>query len=106
VFARLKEEADEAGATFDASYIRTNAPAWKQLATWRYGKEAGGSDDTRARAQAGMVRALALRFTLQVKSQPMVLIDAFQEFYEAATGQAIDIRQIPAETLDDEQRDF
>lgn len=93
VVTRLQKEAGEAEVAFDASYIRVNAPAWKELAKWRESLGGKPVEDFDRRAIEGMLRTLTVRFTTQAKTQPDLLLEAFQEFYEEVTGEGIEIKR-------------
>jgi len=97
VVTRLQQEAGDAEAAFDAAYIRTNAPAWKELATWRGSLGGKPVEDFDRRAIEVMLRTLTVRFATQAKAQPDLLLEAFQEFYEEVTGQSIEIKRLSTE---------
>jgi hypothetical protein len=92
----LRAGAEAEGVPLNAAYIRKNAPAWKMLAVWR-DKVADVGDDPDRRAVEAMLRKLAIQFTAYAQAQPLVLLDAFEEFYRSVTGRAIEIRQLVSE---------
>ena len=110
VVTRLRKEAGNAGATFDVAYIRGNAPAWKELATWRESLGGKPVEDVDRRVIEGMLRTMTVRFAAQAKAQPDLLLEAFEEFYREATGQSIEITRLRSEdeelALSDGSRDF
>jgi hypothetical protein len=103
VLEQLQKSADRESVQLDVTYIRTNAPKWKECSTWKDGKPDADIVDMNRKAVEIMLKALTLRFTVQAKAQPEVLLQAFQEFFEGATGRSIDIRP---EAVVDENSDF
>lgn len=93
VLAQLQQQANSAGVAFDVGFIRANAPLWKQLAAWRENPETMKPEDLNRRAIEKVLRTLAIRLADDVKAQPEVVLEAFQEFYEQATGRPIVIQQ-------------
>jgi hypothetical protein len=102
VLGELKEAAEAEGVELNTAFIRTRAPAWKELAAWRDGEDSKKEDPDR-RAIEGILRTLAIRFTDDAKARPYVLIEAFQEFITETTGRTVEVRFA---TSDDEPDEF
>ena len=92
VLAQLQQEAKEQGVPADVSFIRSNAPAWKELAEWREGKEIQDKSKGDRRVIEAMLKTLATRFAKHAKAQPEVLMEAFKEFMEEATDRTLFVR--------------
>lgn len=104
---KLQQDAGGQGVSLDVSFIRVNAPAWKELAEWRNGTEEKKGDGTNRKAIEGLLRTLTTRFSNHAKAQPYVLIDAIKEFLEEATGREVDISFANVnEDTDGETSDF
>ncbi|MDO3579214.1 ParB N-terminal domain-containing protein [Ralstonia pseudosolanacearum] len=97
VLAQLQQQATATGVPFDDGFIRANAPTWKKLAAWRESPENMDKTDLNRKAVEKVLRALAVRLTDDAKAQPEVVLEAFQEFYEEATGRPIVIRHAAPE---------
>ena len=93
VLAQLQQQANAAGVVFDVGFIRANAPPWKQLAAWRENPETMKPEDLNRKAIEKVLRTLAIRLADDAKAQPEVVLEAFQEFFEQATGRPIVIQQ-------------
>jgi ParB-like chromosome segregation protein Spo0J len=93
VLAQLQQQANAAGVAFDVGFIRANAPPWKQLAAWRENPETMKPEDLNRKAIEKVLRTLAIRLADDAKAQPEVVLEAFQEFFEQATGRPIVIQQ-------------
>ena len=91
--ARLQQQANADGVALDVGFIRVNAPPWKQLAAWRENPEIMKSEDLNRKAIEKVLRTLAVRLADDAKAQPEVVLEAFQEFFEQATGRPIVIQQ-------------
>lgn len=102
VIERLQQTAIEDQVVADAAYIRTNAPLWKELATWRDGQAVVNASEMDRKTVEAILRKLTIHLTDQAKAQPEVLLEAFCEFFEEATGTAIEIQQVG---VDDSQSD-
>ena len=103
VLAQLAADAKDAGVELDSLFILTNAPDWKELSKWR---EAGEQTPTDGRDRAAVERLLksfTIRFADTARARPDELLQAFEEFFTEATGQAIVIRR---EVRDDDDADF
>lgn len=93
VLAQLRQQANSAGVPFDVGFIRANAPAWKKLAAWRENPQAMKTEDLNRKAVEKVLRTLAVRLADDAKAQPEVVLEAFQEFFEQATGRPIVIHR-------------
>ncbi|MBV2180954.1 MAG: ParB/Srx family N-terminal domain-containing protein [Castellaniella sp.] len=93
VLAQLQQQANSAGVAFDVGFIRANAPLWKRLTAWRENPETMKPEDLNRRAVEKILRTLSIRLADDAKAQPEVVLEAFQEFYEQATGRHIEIQQ-------------
>ena len=93
VLAKLQQQAAAAGVAVDVGFIRTNAPTWKMLAAWRENPETMKTEDLNRKAVEKVLRTLAVRLADDAKAQPEVVLEAFQEFFEQATGRPIVIQQ-------------
>lgn len=94
VIVRLQKAAIEEKVAMDATYIRTNAPLWKESATWRDGQPVVDVSAMGRKAVEAILRKLTIHLTDQAKAQPEVLLEAFREFFVDATGMAIEIQQM------------
>ena len=94
VIESLQQTAIEDQVVADAAYIRTNAPLWKELATWRDGQPVVDASEMDRKTVEAILRKLTIHLTDQAKAQPEVLLEAFREFFEEATGTAIEIQQV------------
>jgi hypothetical protein len=106
VIERLQQAAIEEKAVVDVAYIRSNAPLWKEMASWREGQPVVEVSEMNRKAVEAILRKLTLHLTDQAKAQPEVLLEAFQEFYEEATGMAIEIQRVGGDAESDPDADF
>ena len=106
VIERLQKAAIDEKVVVDAAYIRTNAPLWKELATWRDGQPVVDVSAMDRKAVEAILRKLTIHLTDQAKAQPEVLLEAFREFFEEATGMAIEIQRGADDSQSDPDSDF
>lgn len=97
VIVTLQQAAIEEKVAVDAAYIRTNAPLWKEIATWRDGQSVVDVSALSRKAVEAILRKLTIHLTDQAKAQPEVVLEAFREFYEEATGIPIEIERVGVE---------
>ena len=74
VIEKLQQAAIGENVAVDAAYIRTNAPLWKELATWRDGQPVADFSAMDRKAVEAILRKLTIYLTDQAKAQPEVLL--------------------------------
>jgi hypothetical protein len=94
IIEALQQSANQDGVPMDAAFVRANAPLWKNYSIWREGQPAVEVSETSRKAVEAILRKLTIHLTDKAKAQPEVLLEAFQEFFEEATGTAIEIHQV------------
>lgn len=97
---RLRIMAASECRKLDVLYIRENAPQWRKLSEWQPNDDDGGAlsvDSLEQKAIDGIVRGLTVKFAKAVQAQPEVVLKAFEQFFQEATGQALDVRRLSPE---------
>lgn len=107
VLAELEEDARANGEAFNAVFILTNAPTWNERSKWREGAKRAPTDARERAAVERLLKAFTMRFAETARAQPDLLLQAFEEFFVDATGQAIELRRdAPEGVPEDEHSDF
>ncbi|MFM0323716.1 ParB N-terminal domain-containing protein [Caballeronia glebae] len=94
---RLRIIAAGEGRKMDVGFIRENAPQWRKLAEWQPNNEEAGAmsvDAIEQKAIDAVVRGLTIKFAKTVQARPEVVLKAFEQFFQEATGQALDVRRL------------
>ncbi|WP_321802813.1 hypothetical protein [Burkholderia sp. BCC1988] len=97
---RLRRMAAAEGDELDVGYIRESAPQWRKLSEWQANDtevEKMAAEALEQKAIDGVVRGMAVKFGKVVQAQPDIVLKAFEQFFQEATGQALDVRRLSPE---------
>lgn len=97
---RLQLMAATEGAEMDVGFVRESAPQWRKLSEWQANDTEVGkmaAEVLEQKAIDGVVRGMAVKFGKVVQAQPDIVLKAFEQFFQEATGQALDVRRLSPE---------
>lgn len=102
---KLRAMAAATGREYSTSFIRANAPRWKDLSTWENNIADTPSEfDPERAAEEKIIAELHLKYAATIRAQPRMFLRATIELVQDLTGEPV--RDLLSIEEDEESRDF